>query len=190
MTTPLDDLAESVKLTLCMDCRGSGQSGKPRSFKSLAQLAPTDTLPLNACPRCNGSKAVLNVDDPVFEALWQVCPGCLERHKISTGHHCGWGSCFCDGKGIARRSHAEAALLLLEACPRITLHHARLPDRELHYPLGVNQWWIATFPCPNVSHDHRGISWWPAERTCIRGEATIWLEAVAAAVLAKMKEKG
>ena len=177
MTTPLDDLAESVKLTLCMDCRGSGQSGKPRSFKSLAQLAPTDTLPLNACPRCNGSKAVLNVDDPVFEALWQVCPGCLERHKISTGHHCGWGSCFCDGKGIARRPHAESALLLLDTQPCAYFFVAFKPQGA---DIFMKQHGCILAPFGKISD-------MPSERI---GEADNWLDALAAAVLAKMKEKG
>ena len=93
--------------------------------------------PDRKCPDCHGTGEVLNVSDPLFEALWGKCPcpggeasllcdQCLKYGAITHGHSPGGLCTRCEGTGYTLRSRADALSLLpkaiLEAGYTFVLH--------------------------------------------------------------------
>ena len=135
--------------------------------------------------------STLDPKHPIFEALWDECWDCKNGVAIGDGSLCSGthAGFLCHGLGYIPRSRAEAALRLPEACPQVRLRHARLPDGYTHHHLGSNQWWIATFPCPVAEHKHRhNTGFDTTEKTCLRAEASNWLDALSAVIMLREKE--
>ncbi len=156
--SPLDSLAELVV----------EKAKKPCPALPIYKYGPDDQLHRGSC-ECRGTGTILDTDSPMFKALFEECWDC--KHEIpygeGPGEHRFWGESNCCGLGWRRRSRAEVALLLPAILEEIGLS--------------------SEFTIWNT----RGAGWSamlvePLEQFAdIFGQADNWLDALAAAILAK-----
>jgi len=168
---PLDLFAEKVKTTPC-PCDDGDYCQSCREYLIRDNAGHTKTIDCSdaGCGRCDSTGTVLNVSDPLFDALWERCP-CKSRASISGHFFHRPSETDCEGTGYVRRSRAESAEKLLEA-----VHASGYAYQMYRSPKDEYAWAVVSVPSPS----HKDFTY--------EESADNWLDALAAAILKAREE--